>query len=71
MPKPIVLVVDDEPDIRELLTITLSRMELEPKTASDVASAQKLLRAGHFDLCLTDMGLNLRPLPHSLWHSDG
>jgi two-component system response regulator PilR (NtrC family) len=57
MPKPIVLVVDDEPDIRELLTITLSRMDLEPKTASDVASAQKLLRAGHFDLCLTDMSL--------------
>src|SRR5262245_48539929 len=57
MPKPIVLVVDDEPDIRELLTITLSRMELEPKSAPDVASAQKLLRAGHFDLCLTDMNL--------------
>ena len=57
MPKPIVLIVDDEPDIRELLSITLSRMELEPKTASDVASAQKLLRAGHFDLCLTDMSL--------------
>ncbi len=57
MPKPIVLIVDDEPDIRELLSITLSRMELEPKTASDVASAQKLLRGGHFDLCLTDMSL--------------
>jgi two-component system, NtrC family, response regulator PilR len=57
MPKPIVLIVDDEPDIRELLSITLSRMELEPRTASDVASAQKLLRAGHFDLCLTDMSL--------------
>jgi two-component system, NtrC family, response regulator PilR len=57
MPKPIVLIVDDEPDIRELLSITLSRMELEPKTASDVASAQRILRAGHFDLCLTDMNL--------------
>ncbi|HZF25246.1 MAG TPA: sigma-54 dependent transcriptional regulator [Steroidobacteraceae bacterium] len=57
MPKPVVLVVDDEPDIRELLSITLSKMELESKTASDMASAQKLLRAGHFDLCLTDMNL--------------
>ncbi len=57
MPKPIVLIVDDEPDIRELLSITLSRMELEPKTAPDLASAQKLLRGGHFDLCLTDMSL--------------
>ncbi len=33
MPKPMVLVVDDEPDIRELLSITLNRMELETKTA--------------------------------------
>ncbi|HKE44374.1 MAG TPA: sigma-54 dependent transcriptional regulator [Steroidobacteraceae bacterium] len=57
MPKPVVLVVDDEPDIRELLSITLNRMELDSKTAADVASAQKLLRAGHFDLCLTDMNL--------------
>jgi two-component system, NtrC family, response regulator PilR len=57
MPKPVVLVVDDEPDIRELLSITLSKMELDSKTAPDVASAQKLLRAGHFDLCLTDMNL--------------
>src|SRR6185312_7118576 len=57
MPKPVVLVVDDEPDIRELLSITLSQMELETKTAADVTSAQKLLRAGRFDLCLTDMNL--------------
>ena len=57
MPKPVVLVVDDEPDIRELLFITLSRMDLEPKTAADMASAQTQLRSGHFDLCLTDMNL--------------
>jgi two-component system response regulator PilR (NtrC family) len=57
MPKPVVLVVDDEPDIRELLTMTLSRMDLEPRTATDMASAQKLLSSGHFDLCLTDMNL--------------
>ena len=57
MPKPVVLVVDDEPDIRELLSITLNQMELETKTAADVTSAQKLLRAGRFDLCLTDMNL--------------
>src|SRR5207342_2488827 len=57
MSKPVVLVVDDEPDIRELLTLTLSRMDLEPRTAIDMASAQKLLSSGHFDLCLTDMNL--------------
>ena len=57
MPKPVVLIVDDEPDIRELLAITLSRMELDSRTAADVATAQKMLRTEHFDLCLTDMNL--------------
>jgi two-component system response regulator PilR (NtrC family) len=55
--KPLVLIVDDEPDIRELLAITLSRMELDSRTASDIASAQKLLRGERFELCLTDMNL--------------
>ncbi len=57
MPRPVVLIVDDEPDIRELLAITLNRMELDSRTTADIASAQKLLRAEHFDLCLTDMNL--------------
>ncbi len=57
MPKPVVLIVDDEPDICELLAITLSRMELDSRATADIASAQKLLRAEHFDLCLTDMNL--------------
>jgi two-component system, NtrC family, response regulator PilR len=57
MPKPAVLVVDDEPDIRELLSITLQRMELNPKTANNLAVAQRLLKTEPFDLCLTDMQL--------------
>jgi two-component system, NtrC family, response regulator PilR len=57
MPKPAVLVVDDEPDICELLSITLQRMELSPKTANSVMAAQRLLKAERFDLCLTDMQL--------------
>jgi two-component system, NtrC family, response regulator PilR len=57
MPKPIVLIVDDEPDIRELLAITLSRMELDSKSVADMASAQRLLGSERFDLCLTDMHL--------------
>ena len=57
MGKPLVLIVDDEPDIRELLAITLSRMELDSRTATDIASAQKLLRGERFELCLTDMNL--------------
>jgi two-component system response regulator PilR (NtrC family) len=57
MPKPAVLVVDDEPDLCELLSITLQRMDLTPRTASSVAAAQRLLKAEQFDLCLTDMQL--------------
>ena len=57
MPKPAVLVVDDEPDISELLSITLQRMDLSPRTADTVAAAQRLLKTERFDLCLTDMQL--------------
>jgi two-component system, NtrC family, response regulator PilR len=57
MPKPAVLVVDDEPDICELLSITLQRMELSPRTANTLAAAQRLLKTEPFDLCLTDMQL--------------
>ena len=35
-PTPRALVVDDEPDIRELLAITLGRMHIEVATAGDV-----------------------------------
>ena len=57
MPKPAVLVVDDEPDLCELLSITLQRMDLSPRTANTVAAAQRLLKTERFDLCLTDMQL--------------
>src|ERR1700677_993485 len=57
MPNPAVLVVDDEPDICELLSITLQRMELNPRTANNVAAAQRMLTTDRFDLCLTDMQL--------------
>jgi two-component system response regulator PilR (NtrC family) len=55
--KPRALVVDDEPDIRELLSITLERMNLEVITADTIATATRELRATPFDLCLTDMRL--------------
>jgi two-component system response regulator PilR (NtrC family) len=57
MPNPAVLVVDDEPDICELLSITLERMDLSPRTAGTIAAAQRLLKTEQFDLCLTDMQL--------------
>ncbi|MFA7387652.1 MAG: sigma-54 dependent transcriptional regulator [Thiohalobacteraceae bacterium] len=51
------LVVDDEPDIRELLEITLGRMNIETHAAADLASARRQLSQQTFDLCLTDMRL--------------
>jgi two-component system response regulator PilR (NtrC family) len=57
MPKPAVLIVDDEPDLCELLSITLERMDLSPRTAQNVAAAQRMLKTERFDLCLTDMQL--------------
>jgi two-component system response regulator PilR (NtrC family) len=57
MPKPAVLVVDDEPDLCELLSITLQRMDLEPRTAGTVGAAQRMLKTERYDLCLTDMQL--------------
>ena len=51
------LVVDDEPDIRELLEITLERMNIEVVSSGDIASATRELRNGTFDLCFTDMRL--------------
>ena len=57
MTKQRVLIVDDEPDIRELLEITLLRMGLATRSAEDYSDATRLLHDETFDLCLTDMKL--------------
>jgi len=57
MNNPLTLIIDDEPDIRELLEITLNRMNIQTLCAEDINSAKKLLAEHHFDLCLTDMKL--------------
>lgn len=51
------LVIDDEPDIRELLEITLGRMHINTDSAASVQQAKAHLAANHYDLCLTDMHL--------------
>jgi two-component system response regulator PilR (NtrC family) len=56
-PEQRVLVVDDEPDIRELLELTLVKMGLGVDSASSVADAKERLRATRYQLCLTDMRL--------------
>jgi len=57
MSKNQVLIVDDEPDIRELLELTLGRMNLETRSAQNIEEAHHLLSQFKFDLCLTDMRL--------------
>ena len=55
--KQSVLVIDDERDIRELLTITLGRMNLEVGAAANVAEAVSMLEEREWNLCFTDMRL--------------
>ena len=43
-----VLVIDDEPDIRELLDLTLSRMGLEVTTAEDLGEARRALQTATY-----------------------
>jgi two-component system response regulator PilR (NtrC family) len=57
MSKPLCLIVDDEPDILELLVMTLERMNIECYRAETLAGAKKILASKAFDLCLTDMRL--------------
>jgi len=52
-----ILIIDDEPDIRELLELTLGRMNLETRAAANLEEARNLLANFEFDLCLTDMRL--------------
>ncbi|SEG30711.1 two-component system, NtrC family, response regulator PilR [Halopseudomonas aestusnigri] len=57
MMQPTVLIIDDEPDILELLELTLGRMSLQTRSAKTMSEALNLLQSHHFDLCLTDMRL--------------
>jgi len=57
MNQQLVLIIDDEPDIRELLEITLLRMGLDTITAANVKEALLSIQKYKPDLCLTDMRL--------------
>ena len=57
MTRPLALIVDDEPDIRELLEITLIRMGIDTQSAETVTQAKEFLAEMDFQLALTDMNL--------------
>jgi two-component system response regulator PilR (NtrC family) len=55
---PNILIVDDEPDIIELLELTLARMGMDVVSARSLSEATQLLQSRRFQLCLTDMRLS-------------
>ncbi len=57
MTTSLALIVDDEPDILELLEITLDRMQVGASRAMNLKQAYELAKSHRFDLCLTDMRL--------------
>lgn len=54
---PSVLVIDDEPDLLELIELALLRMGMQVERAASVAEAIRKLESHAYDLCLTDMRL--------------
>ena len=52
-----ILLVDDEPDLLQLMELTLVKMGIDTERATNVAEARQQLATRHYDLCLTDMRL--------------
>ena len=58
MANPRALIVDDEPDLCELLSLTLARMGVDSTAVHDLASARRELQSRKdYALCLTDLRL--------------
>lgn len=57
MSPPTALIVDDEPDIRELLELTLLKMDVASTSVENLGAAHDALEQQQFDLCLADMRL--------------
>ncbi len=55
--QPKALIIDDEPDIVELLEITLGRMNIQTFSANSITSAKKILAEHNFNLTLVDLKL--------------
>jgi len=54
---PVALVIDDEADLRELLSLTLVRLGLDVDSADSMAQARERLARKRYNLALTDMRL--------------
>ncbi len=54
---PQALLIDDEPDILELLSMTLNNMSIDTFTAETLQQAEQAIKQQNFDFCLTDMRL--------------
>jgi two-component system response regulator PilR (NtrC family) len=54
---PAVLVVDDEADLRELVSLTIVAMGFDVDTAESLAQARALLNTRRYALCLSDIRL--------------
>ena len=74
MSSPAILIIDDEPDIRELLAMTVRRMGLDAFCAESLDGARRMLEKRRFDFCLTDMklpdGTGLQLIEHVQQHHD-
>jgi two-component system response regulator PilR (NtrC family) len=57
MKKNTVLIVDDEPDLCDLVALSLTRLDIDSDTVHDITSAKKKLANNNYALCLTDMKL--------------
>ncbi|APR84094.1 sigma-54 dependent DNA-binding response regulator [Minicystis rosea] len=53
--RPRILVIDDEPDIRETLDMVLALAGYEVSTAASGISAIERMKTEHFDLVITDL----------------
>ena len=51
------LIVDDEPDIRELVAMSLASMGIDVHGAGRIVEARAMLTRHQFDFCITDMNL--------------
>ncbi len=55
--KPLILIVDDDPQIRQVISIALRQAGMGPSEAGDGAEGLAKAQSGRFDLVVLDIGL--------------